>query len=200
MTRIIVTAPRRRYSRIMHDPSSSALHGFERAAWADLPALIRHIVGTHHQYARAQQPILQSWLVRLAERHGARHPELHQVRAAFDALSNELLRHMDKEENILFPYIEALWIARESGFKSPPNPFGTILNPIRAMEHEHREAGDLVARLRMLTNGYQPPDDDDMSFGTCYAELARFEADLHQHVHLENDVLFPRAIALESEM
>jgi len=165
----------------------------------DLSALVR-IVATHHRYLRERQPILQGWLATLAERHGANHPEFHQVRAAFETLSVALLRHMDKEENILFPYVEALWHAREHGRPSPANPFGTIVNPIRMMEQEHREAEDLLARLRLLTDGYQPPKDGCTTCRACYAELARFDADLHQHVHLENDVLFPRAMALENEI
>ena len=107
---------------------------------------------------------------------------------------------MEKEENILFPYIEALWTASESGERPPASPFGTVLNPIRAMEQEHRNAGDLLARLRIATDGYQPPADGCTTYGVCFAELARFEADLHQHVHLENYVLFPRAVALENSL
>ena len=172
----------------------------DRPEWSNLTSLVRHIVTTHHWYVREHQPILQGWLAKLAGRHGARHPELHEAYAVFGELSNELLQHMTKEENILFPYIEALWTARELGQPAPASPFGTILNPIRAMEEEHRDAGNLLARLRMLTNGYEPPTDGCTTYRVCFAELARFEADLHQHVHLENYVLFPQAIALEGAL
>lgn len=169
----------------------------ERTSWSHLPDLINHIVLDHHRYVREHQPILQGWLDKLATKHGGRHPELHEIRAVFVALSSELLQHMAKEENILFPYIEQLWSAREAGRTPPASPFGTIANPIRSMEHEHQDAGELLSRLRTLTDGYQPPSDGCTTYRVCFAELARFEADLHQHVHLENHVLFPRAMSLE---
>ncbi len=179
-------------------PRSEAAGG--PSAWTDLHALLAHIVGTHHQYVRQHVPILQAWLDKLTGKHGSRHPELHEVRAAFDELAAELLQHMMKEEQILFPFIDTLWSASEAGQSRPPSPFGTILNPIRALEQEHRAAGDLLARLRLLTGGYAPPEDGCTTYRACYGELARFEADLHQHVHLENNVLFARAIALEGAM
>jgi len=169
------------------------------AAWTDLPGLVQHIVTTHHRYVREHLPVLQALLEKLVKRHGAGHPELIEVREALDALSEEMLQHMNKEENILFPYIETL-AGTSTGQPRPVSPFGTILNPIRAMEQEHLEAGDLLARLRRLTNGYQPPADACMSYRLCFDGLAKFEADLHQHVHLENYVLFPRAIALETAL
>jgi regulator of cell morphogenesis and NO signaling len=169
------------------------------AAWTDLPGLIRHIVTSHHRYVREHQPVLQALLDKLVNRHGAGHPELIEVREVFGALSEEMLQHMTKEENILFPFIETL-CATSAGQPRPVSPFGTILNPIRAMEQEHNEAGDLLARLRRLTGGYQPPADACTSYRLCFDELARFEADLHQHVHLENYVLFPRAIAMEGAL
>jgi regulator of cell morphogenesis and NO signaling len=169
------------------------------AAWTDLPGLVQHIVTRHHRYVREHLPVLQALLEKLVTRHGAGHPELLEVREAFNALSEDMLQHMNKEENILFPYIETL-AATNAGQPRPFSPFGTILNPIRAMEQEHLEAGDLLARLRRLTNGYQPPADGCMSYRLCFEGLARFESDLHQHVHLENYVLFPRAIAMEGAM
>ena len=173
--------------------------GTDAPAWTDLPGLVRHIVTRHHRYVREHQPVLQALLDKLVNRHGERHKELAEVRAVFESLAEEMLQHMNKEENILFPYIETL--ARTSaGQPRPFSPFGTILNPIRAMEQEHLEAGDLLARLRLLTDGYQAPADGCMSYRLCFEGLARFEADLHQHVHLENYVLFPRAIAMESAL
>jgi regulator of cell morphogenesis and NO signaling len=160
-------------------------------AWPDLAELIRHIVSTHHSYVRTQQPILKGWLEKLVARHGGRHPELLEILAVFESLSEGLLQHMAKEENILFPYIERLWASATGGGLPPANPFGTILNPVRMMEAEHQEAGAYLARLRSLTGGYEPPSDG------CTTYRVRFESDLHQHVHLENHVLFPRAMALE---
>jgi regulator of cell morphogenesis and NO signaling len=108
--------------------------------------------------------------------------------------------HMTKEEKILFPYIDALVDALRGGSRLPPSPFGTIVNPIRVMETDHECAGDLLARLRELTRNFEPPSDACMTYRLCYQELGQFEADLHRHVHLENNVLFPRAIALEDEL
>ena len=165
--------------------------------WSDLTDLIRHIVTTHHRYVREQQPIIQTWLDKLVARHGGRHPELHEIRSEFETLSAGLLQHMLKEENILFPFIEALWVSKAAGETRPGTPFGTMLNPIRVMEAEHQEAGAHLRNLRSLTDGYQAPADGCTTYRVCFAEMARFEANLHQHVHLENHVLFPRALALE---
>jgi regulator of cell morphogenesis and NO signaling len=170
------------------------------AGWTDLGALTRYIMTTHHLYVREMGPQISAWLEKLTQRHGARHPELTQVRQAFDELSNELFSHMMKEENILFPYIDALAAAARSSGTPPRSAFGTILNPIRVMETEHQHAGDVLERLQQLTHGYQPPADGCTTYRLCYRELARFQADLHRHVHLENNVLFPRAIALEDSL
>lgn len=165
--------------------------------WQNLPDLIHHVVSNHHHYVREHVPILQRWLERLVLRHGARHPELHEIRSTFETLSAELVQHMAKEENILFPYLHVLWSATEAGGRRPSSPFGTLDNPIRSMESEHQRAGELLARLRSLSDSYKPPLDACTTYRVCFAELARFEADLHRHVHLENHVLFPRAMALE---
>ncbi len=170
------------------------------AEWTDLGALSRHIVTKYHAYVRQVTPQISTWLDKLAARHGSRHPELISVRETFAALSSELLTHMVKEENLLFPFIETLAATERSGGRLPPGPFGTIVNPIRVMESDHEHAGDLLTRLRHLTGGYEAPADGCTTYRLCYQELARFEADLHRHVHLENNVLFPRAMALESAL
>jgi regulator of cell morphogenesis and NO signaling len=107
---------------------------------------------------------------------------------------------MVKEEQVLFPYVDELAAAARAGTRLPSSPFGTILNPVRAMEREHREAADLVQALRTLTNAYTPPDDACATYRFCFAELERFEADLKTHVHLENHVLFPEAVELEERL
>ena len=168
--------------------------------WPSLSELTGHIVARHHRYIREVTPTITAWLAKLVARHGAAHPELFHVEAEFQGLSDDMASHMMKEENILFPFVDALANAAQSGRRLPPSPFGTVLNPIRVMEEEHRHAGDDMARLRELTNGYQAPADACTTYRVCYDELARFEADLHRHVHLENHVLFPRAMALEQEL
>jgi regulator of cell morphogenesis and NO signaling len=179
-------------------PSSPETRAFSEAA--DLDGLTEHIVDKHHRYVRETAPVLEQWLGKLVSRHGERHPELAEVQRTFAAVADELRKHMMKEENILFPYIDALAAAARNAGRLPASPFGTILNPIRIMEEDHRQAGDHVERLRNLTNAYAPPPDGCATYRLCYEELGRFAADLHRHVHLENNVLFPRAAELEQRL
>ena len=160
-----------------------------------LDRLIDYIVGTHHAYVRTALPAIARHLTKLVEVHGARHPELIRVADSFERLGSDLLRHMMKEEWMLFPYVRGLALA--SGESRRPSPFGSVENPIRMMEREHQEAGDEMRAIRELTNGYTPPSDACTTYRVCLSELARFERDLHQHVHLENNVLFPGAVELE---
>jgi regulator of cell morphogenesis and NO signaling len=168
--------------------------------WEELDKLTEHIVQRHHRYVREMTPSIQTWLAKLVARHGGRHPELAQVRNTFDQLTYELATHMAKEENILFPAIDDLAVARRAGARLPASPFGTVLNPVRVMEDDHRAAGDLLAHLRALTHDFALPEDACTTYRLCYAELERFESDLHWHVHLENNVLFPRALELEQQL
>lgn len=170
------------------------------AKWEELDKLTRHIVQRHHGYVREVTPAIRTWLAKLVARHGQRHPELAQVNEVFDHLTSELAAHMAKEENILFPFIEDLAVARRTGTRLPTSPFGTVLHPVRVMEADHRAAGEFLARLRSLTDDFTPPADACTTYRLCYAELERFEADLHWHVHLENNVLFPRALELEQQL
>lgn len=157
--------------------------------------LIDHIVATHHAYVRSALPTIERRLATLVDAHAARHPELRQIAASFDRLSGDLLQHMMKEEHVLFPYIREL--AGDHG--SLACPFGTVRNPIQMMEREHQEAGDELRIIRSLSNGYTVPEDGCTTYRAAFAELAQFERDLHRHVHLENNLLFPKAIKLELE-
>lgn len=165
-----------------------------------LDTLIEHIVATHHRYVREAIPRLRGHLEKVARVHGERHPETVKVAERFAHLAGELLAHMGKEEGVLFPYIVRLARAARTGEKPPASFFGTVGNPIRMMEHEHRAAGDEMAELRELTGGYTTPEDACMTYRVAYSELHEFERDLHRHVHLENNILFPRAIQLESDL
>jgi regulator of cell morphogenesis and NO signaling len=156
--------------------------------------LIDHIVSTHHMYVRQAMPTIAHYLAKLVNVHGERHPELARISAHFDELRRELQQHLMKEEHVLFPYIREIAAATDGDRRSP---FGTIENPIRMMEREHQDAGDELRLIRELTHGYAPPSDGCTTYRVCFAELERFERDLHRHVHLENNVLFPKAIALE---
>lgn len=172
----------------------------EREDWPDLDFLTRHIVKHHHRYVRETLPVLGAWLDKLVARHGTRHAELEEIRGLFAALGDELTTHMAKEEHLLFPFIDELAAARRAGTRRPPGPFVTVLHPIRVMESDHQGAGDLLLKLRTFTNGYTPPEDACTTFRLCYAELDRFERDLHRHIHLENNILFPKALQLEQEL
>jgi regulator of cell morphogenesis and NO signaling len=162
----------------------------------DPQALISHIVGNHHAYVRRSLPPINAFLAKLVSVHGGRHPELSQIAALFADVTAEMRSHMMKEEEILFPYI--LELASAPGWRTAPPvaPFGPIENPIRMMEAEHEWAGGSMARIRELTNGYTPPADGCTTYRVCLQELEAFERDLLTHVHLENNVLFPKARVL----
>lgn len=166
----------------------------------DLDALTKYIVHRHHEYVRETGPAIRAWLDKLVNRHGARHPELADIRRVFVELHDELSTHMVKEEHILFPFIDDLAAAKRTGGQLPRGPFGTILNPVRVMEHDHALVGDLMSQLRTMTSGFTPPADACRTYQLCFAELANFERDLHRHVHLENNVLFVRAVELEADL
>jgi regulator of cell morphogenesis and NO signaling len=159
--------------------------------------LIDHIVSIHHRYVRSALPQIDRHLAALEQAHGSRHPELARIRTCFEALTQELLQHMMKEEHVLFPYVREL-AARGRACGWAPSPFGTVENPIRMMEREHRDAADRLQTIRRLTAGFSALPDGCTTYGVCMAELAEFERDLHRHVHLENNVLFPAAVRLES--
>jgi regulator of cell morphogenesis and NO signaling len=158
--------------------------------------LIDHILSTHHSYVRSSLPAISNYLTKLEEVHGARHPELSRVRAYFADLRSDLGQHLLKEEQVLFPYLRQLGDV-SGGCARAVSPFGSVANPIRMMEREHQEAAGVLRVIRELTHGYAAPPDGCTTYVACMAELARFERDLHRHVHLENNVLFPRAVDLE---
>lgn len=160
---------------------------------ATLDALIQHLVERHHTFTRDEIERLSPLASKVARVHGDGHPFLNEVQSLFQVLADELRPHMMKEELILFPYIRRL----ESGGTAAEACFPTVQNPIRMMEMEHDAAGDILKGLRQLTGDYALPEQACGSWRALYAGLLDFEADLHQHIHLENNVLFPRAIALE---
>ena len=164
----------------------------------DLSTLVSYIVANHHGYVRDAIPPLVAHTQKIAAVHGERHPELRSVEALFDQVAQEMMAHMFKEERILFPFIVAMAEAAAQERPLPGAPFGTVEGPIRMMEHEHESAGGAMARIRELTGDYTPPDDACTTYRVCLQELKAFEDDLHVHVHLENNVLFPKACVLES--
>ena len=171
----------------------------ETGNWTErsLASLISHIVEEHHAYCREEGLRLQPLLGKVVSKHGEHHPELTQVQELFTSLRNELSMHMMKEEQMLFPYIIALEESATHKSAPPRAPFGTVQNPVRMMVEEHDDAGHLLKEIRTLTGNFTAPQDACTSFKALYQGLEAFEADLHQHIHLENNILFPRAVALE---
>lgn len=165
----------------------------------ELDVLADYIVENHHAYVRSVLGPLLQHTRKIAEVHGARHREVVEIAHLFDGIAAELTAHMMKEEHVLFPYIRELAAAARGGRPVGPSPFGTIENPIRVMEMEHDRAGDSLHRIHALSGGYTVPADGCATYRVTYQELEAFERDLHRHVHLENNILFPKAIALEAK-
>jgi regulator of cell morphogenesis and NO signaling len=159
-----------------------------------VPRLIDRLVSRHHHYVRAYVPIIREYLHRLADRHAEHHPEMARLAAVFDDVSEELLRHMDKEERLLFPIVER--VATSPASPSHQRVAMLLDDPLTVMEDEHEWTVAQLALMRTLANDYTPPDRGGASWAACYAALDRFERDLHEHVSLENNVLFPLARAL----
>lgn len=176
-------------------PSASALN----RDWQDrsLAELIEHIVSTHHVYLRGEMPRLRDLLAKVCGVHGERHPELLSIRNVFSGLSQELSMHMMKEEQILFPHIAEMESAASSGRGMPEPMFGTVENPVRMMVAEHDSAGQALRDIREASQGFTLPEDACTSYRALYQALQELEADLHQHIHLENNLLFPRTVELE---
>ena len=176
--------------------------GADEENWtaAQLCELTRHIRENHHRYVRDAIPRTQNLLDKVMAKHGERHPEIADIRGFFAEVGREMIMHMQKEEQILFPYIDGLERAANSHGSVEPPFFQTVKNPIHVMMKEHDAAGDLVKRIRNASSGYTPPADACTSFKALYQNLKEFEADLHQHVHLENNILFPRAVEMEAAL
>ena len=165
-----------------------------------LDDLVDHIVERHHRFVRIAVPAINAHLDRLVVKHGSRHGELAVIREEFHRVGDELDRHMRKEELVLFPYIKELVRVCRSGLSCERPTFGTIRNPISMMEAEHRSAGSSFVSIREASNGLVAPADGCTTYALTYRELDEFERDLHRHIHLENNILFPHAIQLEEEV
>lgn len=166
------------------------------AAAMSLSALADHIEQTHHTYLKRELPELVEKAEHVATKHGWRDERLTEIAATVRGLAEEMFQHMAKEEQILFPIVREL----ERGEGGAAGHCGSIANPISVMEAEHDFAGGAVARLRELTDGFTPKPDDCNTHRAMLAGFAQLEADLHRHVHKENNVLFPRALALETQL
>jgi regulator of cell morphogenesis and NO signaling len=168
--------------------------------WSEksLESLVLHIEATHHEYVKRELPRLALLAQKVVNRHGSTKPELLVIADKLALLSDELSQHLAKEESILFPYVVALEKSVSLGTSKSRSCFGTVANPIAMMVQEHDNAGSLLADIRRLTGNFTTPEGACPTFHAFYDGLREFEQDLHQHIHLENNILFPRAIAMEN--
>jgi regulator of cell morphogenesis and NO signaling len=155
---------------------------------------VDYIVAHHHAYVRKALPTIARHTLEVTQAHGERHPELYDVADLLHRLTRDLLLHIQKEEQILFPWI--VEACRNGG--SPPAIFDTVIKPILMMEREHEAAAECVALIRELTGGYEPPSDACATYRLWLEDLKAFDEDLRAHVHLENNILFPAAARLET--
>lgn len=165
-----------------------------------LDLLVDYIVKTHHRYVETKIAEIKPYLAKIVQVHGKQHPELVEIQQLFLASAGELAQHMKKEELILFPFITKMVQAKLSGQKLTPPHFQTVENPIAMMHHEHNAEGERFRRIAELTNKYTPPGDACNTYRVTFALLQQFESDLHRHIHLENNVLFPEALVLQDEV
>lgn len=166
----------------------------------DLDFLMIYIENVHHTYVRESLPLISQYANKVAKVHGHHYEEVVIINQLFHEVANELTSHLQKEEQVLFPFIKQLVTAKKENTKNITAPFGTVNNPIKMMEHEHENAGDIFKEISRLTNNYTPPAEACNTFKALYAKLEEFEQDLHQHIHLENNILHPKAIELEEEI
>ena len=168
--------------------------GVDPGSWqsASLTALIAHIEATHHAFTRSELARVAPLMAKVLQVHGEHHPELARIAQCFAALDSDLKPHLEKEEQILFPFIRGL----EAG-QAPAACFGSVESPIQAMQSEHEQVGEILRELRDLTRGYTPPEDACGSYRSLLMGLRNLEEDLHLHIYLESHLLFPRAVALE---
>jgi regulator of cell morphogenesis and NO signaling len=159
--------------------------------------LADYIEKRHHRYVQDKTPVIQQYLNKVTQVHGKMHPELSEMLESFNECAQMLAAHMKKEELILFPYIRKMISAKENEVFAPH--FGSFENPIAMMKEEHSVEGERFRRLAELSNNYTPPEDACNTFRVTYALLKEFENDLHLHIHLENNILFPKAIKMEQE-
>lgn len=162
-----------------------------------LDLLTDYIEKTHHRYVEDNSPVLVQYLNKLCKVHGERHPELFEITELFTGSAHDLAEHLQKEETVLFPFIRKMVVAKQKGETIETPHFGTVESPVTMMKDEHTVEGDRFVKIAELTNNYQIPADGCGTYQVAFKMLEDFENDLHKHIHLENNILFPKAIELE---
>jgi len=166
----------------------------------DIYFLADYIINTHHAYVKKMIPVIKEHLVKIAGKHGENHPEIYSIKELFSVLGTDLLNHLQKEEKILFPIIKEIAnFAKEDSGKQPANRM-SIQGPVTVMESEHAGAGEILEKMKLLSDNYTAPSDGCTTYKVTFQELNDFEKDLHKHIFLENSILFPKAIRLEVKL
>lgn len=178
---------------VMHNKGGESI---DYKSWP-LDLLADYVEKKHHRYVEEKTPTLIQFLNKLCKVHGASHPELFEITELFTASAQDLAAHMKKEELILFPFIRKMAEAKLYNRDVATPHFGTVENPVEMMKHEHEVEGDRFRQIASLTDNYTPPEDACNTYKVTFAMLEEFEKDLHTHIHIENNIMFPRAIALE---
>ncbi|HLV33289.1 MAG TPA: iron-sulfur cluster repair di-iron protein [Chitinispirillaceae bacterium] len=174
-----------------NDPDTEYINNLE------LTELSEYIVKRHHEYIRKNIPFLKQNVEKIARVHGANHPELQEVKELFEESAGDLTMHLQKEELILFPYIKNMEQAKKNNSSLPKSAFGSVSSPISMMMDEHQNEGERFEKIASLTNNYQVPEDGCTTYEVTLKQLSDFEKDLHRHIHLENNILFVKAKAME---
>ncbi len=184
----------------LHDvQSSTSQQSIDYKSWP-LDLLAEYVEKKHHRYVEEKSPVLRQFLDKLSKVHGQKHPELLEITTLFIGCAKDMASHMKKEELILFPFIKRMVQAQKDGTSIESPQFATVENPIALMKHDHEAEGDRFRKIVELTNNYTPPADACNTYKVTFAMLDEFEKDLHLHIHLENNILFPEAIKLEKTL
>lgn len=165
-----------------------------------LDFLADYIVNTHHTYVRKTLPELRAYSLKVAQVHGSYHPELVTIHQLVEAINKELSEHMDEEETSVFPFIKKIVAVKKSNDKQAAAQLGSVQNPVKEMEAEHEQAGKILENIRSMSNNYELPKDACASYGLLFKMLQDFEDDLFTHIHLENNILFPKALEMEKTL
>ncbi len=165
-----------------------------------LDLLADYVEKTHHRYVEEKSTVLLQFLEKLCKVHGHNHPELFDIHRLFNETAQDMAQHMKKEELILFPFIHKLTKASISGTAVETPQFGSVENPVNMMMEDHDAEGVRFRKIAKLADNYNPPADACNTYSVTFAMLKEFEDDLHKHIHLENNILFPAAIKLEQRL
>jgi regulator of cell morphogenesis and NO signaling len=197
MKKIDVNAVKAELEKVLNAPAEENM---DFNFWP-LDLLADYIEKKHHRYVEERIPLLLQYLNKLCKVHGDVHPELFEINRLFNETAGDLTSHMKKEELILFPYIRKMLKKQKDGSSVVSAPhFGTVKNPIKMMMDEHENEGERFEKISTLTDNYNPPADACNTYRVTYALLDEFEKDLHKHIHLENNILFPKSILHEEKM